>query len=223
MRPGRKVGVGEVLAFFDPATPGTVAALQAEVTERREFGERVLRFTPCADFWGTLDRIGHVPLPPYIHRADARNDRDRYQTVYAEQRGSVAAPTAGLHFTPEILAAIRARGVRIAFVTLHVGLGTFAPLRVETVEEIRLHARALHAPSGNCRGTERANREGRRIVAAGTTTVRTLEHCALTAAGRHSSRTAGQRVFFFRPARNSAWWTPCSPTSTCRNPACSCW
>ena len=179
VRPGRKVGVGEVLAFFEPATPGTVAALQAEVTERREFGERVLRFTPCADFWGTLDRLGHVPLPPYIHRADARNDRDRYQTVYAEQRGSVAAPTAGLHFTPEILAAIRARGVHIAFVTLHVGLGTFAPLRVETVEEIRLHAERYTLPSETAAELNAAKREGRRIIAAGTTTVRTLEHCAL--------------------------------------------
>ena len=158
----------------------TVAALQAEVTERREFGERVLRFTPCADFWGTLDRLGHVPLPPYIHRADARNDRDRYQTVYAEQRGSVAAPTAGLHFTPEILAAIRARGVHIAFVTLHVGLGTFAPLRVETVEEIRLHAERYTLPPETAAELNAARREGRRIVAAGTTTVRTLEHCALS-------------------------------------------
>ncbi len=198
VRPGRKVGVGEVLAFFEPAT-NAVAALQAEVTERREFGERVLRFTPSADFWSTLDRLGHVPLPPYIHRADALNDRDRYQTVYAEQRGSVAAPTAGLHFTPEILAAIRARGVRIAFVTLHVGLGTFAPLRVETVEEIRLHAERYTLPPETAAELNAARREGRRIVAAGTTTVRTLEHCALTAGDRPLEPHSGSTSIFLSP------------------------
>jgi S-adenosylmethionine:tRNA ribosyltransferase-isomerase len=199
VRPGRKVGIGEVLAFFEPATPGVAATLHAEVTERREFGERILRFTPCSDFWGALERLGHVPLPPYIHRPDARDDRDRYQTVYAEQRGSVAAPTAGLHFTPEILAAIRARDVRIAFVTLHVGLGTFAPLRVETVEEIRLHAERYTLPSETADELKAARRDGRRIIAAGTTTVRTLEHCALTAQGRPLEAHSGSTNIFLSP------------------------
>jgi S-adenosylmethionine:tRNA ribosyltransferase-isomerase len=199
VRPGRKVGVGEVLAFFAPATPGAAAALQAEVVERREFGERVLRFAPCADFWGALERLGHVPLPPYIHRADAGDDRDRYQTVYAEQRGSVAAPTAGLHFTPEILAAIRARGVRIAFVTLHVGLGTFAPLRVERVEQIRLHAERYTLPPDSADELNAAKRDGRRIIAAGTTTVRTLEHCALTAGVSPLAPHSGATDIFLLP------------------------
>ena len=113
--------------------------LEAEVLERGEFGERLLRFAPVDDFFAVLDRIGHMPLPPYIHRDDADADRERYQTVFARERGSVAAPTAGLHFTPQMLEQLAARGVEIARVTLHVGLGTFAPLRVERVEEVRLH------------------------------------------------------------------------------------
>jgi S-adenosylmethionine:tRNA ribosyltransferase-isomerase len=198
VKPGRKVGVGERLSFFEAMAPGTTA-LQAEVTERHDFGARRIRFSPCEDFWDALERLGHVPLPPYIHRADAGNDRDRYQTVYAEQRGSVAAPTAGLHFTPEILAAIRARGVNIAFVTLHVGLGTFAPLRVDTVEEIRLHAERYTLPVETAATLNAAKREGRRIIAAGTTTVRTLEHCALTAAGAPLEAHSGATDIFLSP------------------------
>ena len=119
--------------------------LEAEVLERGEFGERLLEFAPAEDFFAVLDQIGHMPLPPYIHRDDADADRERYQTVYARERGSVAAPTAGLHFTPKVLEALAARGVEIARVTLHVGLGTFAPLRVERVEDVRLHQRTLYA------------------------------------------------------------------------------
>src|SRR6266481_9476004 len=125
VRPGRKIGVGEKL-YFDgpPGSPhGAPAELEAEVTQRDSFGERRIRFAPVPDFFARVERIGHVPLPPYIHREDDQAaDRDRYQTVYAQTRGSVAAPTAGLHFTPEILAQIRARGIEIAEITLHVGL-----------------------------------------------------------------------------------------------------
>ncbi len=96
---------------------------------------------------GSLDRIGHIPLPPYIHREDESADRDRYQTVFSRERGSVAAPTAGLHFTPQMLEQIAARGVEIARVTLHVGLGTFAPLRVERVDEVRLHRERYSIPA----------------------------------------------------------------------------
>ena len=98
--------------------------------ERGEFGERLLRFAPVDDFFASLERIGHMPLPPYIRRDDADTDRERYQTVFSRERGSVAAPTAGLHFTPHMLSALRTKGIEIAHVTLHVGLGTFAPLRV---------------------------------------------------------------------------------------------
>ncbi len=171
VRPGRKVLTGEHLDFGD-------GALQAEVTAHGDFGERTLRFVPVADFFGTVERLGHMPLPPYIHREDRAGDRERYQTVYARERGSVAAPTAGLHFTPEILTAIRSRGVEIATVTLHVGLGTFQPVRVERVEDVQLHAEPYTISEETAVALNAAQREGRRVVAAGTTTVRTLEHCA---------------------------------------------
>lgn len=171
VRPGRKVLCGEVLLFGD-------GQLRAEVTAHGEFGERTLRFEPVVDFFGVLETLGHVPLPPYIHRDDVNSDRERYQTVYARERGSVAAPTAGLHFTPEILEQIRARGVQVAYVTLHVGLGTFQPVRVERVEDVHLHTERYTLPETTAAALNAARREGRRIVAAGTTTVRTLEHCA---------------------------------------------
>ncbi|MGB7188857.1 MAG: tRNA preQ1(34) S-adenosylmethionine ribosyltransferase-isomerase QueA [Acidobacteriaceae bacterium] len=183
VRPGRKVLRGEALVFGE-------GELRAEVTEHGEFGERTLRFVPVDDFFGAVEALGHVPLPPYIHREDADTDRERYQTVYARQKGSVAAPTAGLHFTPEILERIRARGVRIVYVTLHVGLGTFAPVRVERVEEIHLHTERYTLPEETAEELNAARREGRRIVAAGTTSVRTLEHCALQGEFRaHSGST----------------------------------
>lgn len=176
VRPGRKVLTGETLLF--EAHDGEVT-LQAQVTAHGEFGERTLRFDPVDDFFRIIDKLGHVPLPPYIHREDADIDRERYQTVYAQQKGSVAAPTAGLHFTPQILDEIRAHGVRIAYVTLHVGLGTFQPVRVEQVEDIHLHTEHYTLPAETAAELNTARRDGRRIVAAGTTTVRMLEHCAL--------------------------------------------
>jgi S-adenosylmethionine:tRNA ribosyltransferase-isomerase len=186
VRPGRKVQVGEVLLFGD-------GQLRAEVIAHGEFGERTLRFAPVEDFFGVLEMLGHIPLPPYIHRDDADADRERYQTVFARQRGSAAAPTAGLHFTPDILERIRARGVRIAYVTLHVGLGTFQPVRVETVEEIRLHSERYTLSEETAHALNAARDEGRRIVAAGTTTVRTLEHCALQ--GRFAAHSGSTNIF----------------------------
>jgi S-adenosylmethionine:tRNA ribosyltransferase-isomerase len=174
-RPARKVPVGEELAFRSPEGE---TVLEAVITCRGAFGERTLRFTPIDDFFACLDRIGHMPLPPYIRRGDRPLDRERYQTVFATERGSVAAPTAGLHFTQDILERIRARGVRICSLTLHVGLGTFQPVRVATVEEIHLHRERYSLPEKTAAEVNQALREGRRIVAAGTTTVRTLEHCA---------------------------------------------
>jgi S-adenosylmethionine:tRNA ribosyltransferase-isomerase len=185
-RPGRKALVGEMLTFGD-------RALQAEIIAHGEFGERTLRFERVANFFETLEKLGHIPLPPYIHRADADKDRERYQTVYARQRGSVAAPTAGLHFTPEILEQIRARGVRIAYVTLHVGLGTFQPVRVERVEDIHLHTERYTLPQATADELNVARSEGRRVVAAGTTTVRTLEHCAL--AGEFTAHSGSTNIF----------------------------
>jgi S-adenosylmethionine:tRNA ribosyltransferase-isomerase len=172
VRPGRKIGVGERLFF------GEHEELQAEVILRGAFGERQIRFAPVAGFLQTLDRLGHVPLPPYIARADRPEDLERYQTVYARERGSVAAPTAGLHFTPEILTAIRERGVETAEITLHVGLGTFQPVRVERVEDHRLHAEHCSISPEAAAQLNRAQEQRRRVVAVGTTTVRTLEYAA---------------------------------------------
>ncbi len=202
VRPARKVDLGEILVF--PAPAGG-RALEAEVLERGAFGERLLRFEPVEDFFAVLDRIGHVPLPPYIRRDDVAADRERYQTVFSRERGSVAAPTAGLHFTPRILDALTARRVEIARLTLHVGLGTFAPLRVERVEEIRLHRERYTLPAAAAEAINRAVRDGRRIVAVGTTVVRTLEHCAIQAhcaqqaAGRPLEAHSGETEIFISP------------------------
>ena len=178
VRPGRKVAIGELLVF--PDAKGATA-LEAEVLERGQYGERLLRFEPVDDFFAVLDRIGHMPLPPYIRRDDADTDRERYQTVFSRERGSVAAPTAGLHFTRQMLDALAAKGVEIARVSLHVGLGTFAPLRVERVEDVRLHRERYTVSAGAAEAVNRAVREGRRIVAVGTTVVRTLEAAAVAA------------------------------------------
>ncbi len=178
VRPGRKVAIGEILVF---PTPSGSIELTAEVLERGEYGERLLQFEPVDDFYTSLDRIGHIPLPPYIHRDDAAADRERYQTVYSEERGSVAAPTAGLHFTPEMLARLAEMRVETARVTLHVGLGTFAPLRVDRVDEVRLHCERYTLNADAADAINHAVSEGRRIIAVGTTVVRTLESAAADA------------------------------------------
>ena len=196
VRPGRKVRPGDRLEF--PSLDGAVA-LRAQVLSAGEFGQRTLRFDPTEDFFGILDQIGHIPLPPYIHRDDQNQDRDRYQTVFAEQRGSVAAPTAGLHFTPETLESIKRKGVEIAKITLHVGLGTFAPLRVENVSEIQLHRERYTLPAETAQALNRARKEHRRIVAVGTTVVRTLEHVAQIAQGQPLEPHSGETQIFLSP------------------------
>lgn len=196
VRPGRKVAIGERLVF--PAPDGSIA-LEAEVLERGEYGERLLKFALGPDFFTVIERIGHTPLPPYIHREDANADRERYQTVYARERGSVAAPTAGLHFTPEILDVIAKRGVEIARITLHVGLGTFAPLRVERVADVHLHKEHYSLSAETADALNRARREGRRIVAVGTTVVRTLEAYARRKKGGELEAHSGSTDIFISP------------------------
>ena len=200
VRPGRKLPVGERLFFYaDDAANSATPLLEAEIINRGERGERRLRFEPVADFYAALDRLGHMPLPPYIHRSDAQADRERYQTVYAQERGSVAAPTAGLHFTQQVLESIRARGVEIAHITLHVGLGTFQPVRVERVDAIHLHAERYTLPAETAAALNRARSEGRRVIAAGTTTVRTLEHCAQRAGTGPLEPHSGETEIFIAP------------------------
>jgi len=176
VRPGRKIGVGERLIFGgdDSVEPEMVA----EVFSRGDFGERRIRFDPAPDFFAIVERRGHVPLPPYIARQDRGSDRERYQTVYARERGSVAAPTAGLHFTPEILARLKQRGIESAEITLHVGLGTFQPVREEIVEQHKLHSERYEISEDTARRINQALDQKRRVIAIGTTTVRTLEFSA---------------------------------------------
>jgi S-adenosylmethionine:tRNA ribosyltransferase-isomerase len=191
VKPGRKLRVGDGIEFAGPDDTN----LHAEIVNAGERGERVLRFTPVTDFERRLDAVGHTPLPPYIHRGDRPLDRERYQTVYARQRGSAAAPTAGLHFTPEILARIRAAGVEVCTITLHVGLGTFQPVQATETTAIRLHSERYEL-SAECADTiHAARREGGRIVAAGTTTVRALEHCAAASDGALHPHAGSTNIF----------------------------
>jgi len=186
VRPAKKVQPGERLSFF--ADKAQSATLQATIIASGDFGERTLRFDPVPDFHAALESIGHLPLPPYIHRTKQQpntpEDRERYQTVMSKpltsdkENGSAAAPTAGLHFTPKILAILESRGIEVAPLTLHVGLGTFQPVRVERTEDIRLHAEPYTLSDVTAEALNKAIREKRRIIAVGTTTTRTLEHIA---------------------------------------------
>ena len=193
VRPGRKIGIGEKLYFGDPAE------LEAEIMDRGSFGERRIRFAPVRDFFAQVERLGHIPLPPYIDREDRPADRERYQTVYAQARGSAAAPTAGLHFTPEILERIRQRGIEIAEVTLHVGLGTFQPLRAEKVEDNKLHRECYEISPAAAHAINAARGSRRRIVAVGTTTVRTLEFAAQRAGTDRIEAGTGEADLFIYP------------------------
>ena len=183
-RPAKHLPLGTRVVFGD-------GQLDAEVIALGEFGERRIRFAPVDDFFARLEQCGHVPLPPYIRRADAEKDRERYQTVFAAHRGSVAAPTAGLHFTPEMLDQIRGRGVQVETITLHVGLGTFQPVRVDNIEQHAMHEERYTLGDSAASALQSARGEGRRVIAVGTTVVRTLEHCARIKDGLepHSGRT----------------------------------
>jgi S-adenosylmethionine:tRNA ribosyltransferase-isomerase len=197
VRPSRKVQPGERLLFHSTNDPKPL--LEAEILAAGEFGERTLRFSPSDDFQSILNKIGHMPLPPYIHRDDNPDDRDRYQTVFSNQPGSAAAPTAGLHFTPEILNQLKQNGIQIETITLHVGLGTFQPVRVENLEDIRLHAEHYTLPAATADAINTTLRAGNRIIAAGTTTTRTLEHCAEIADGKPLTPHSGHTSIFISP------------------------
>jgi len=193
VHPGRKIGVGERLYLGDNGE------LEAEVLSRTAFGERRIRFSPVPDFFAAIDQIGHVPLPPYIARPDRPADQQRYQTIYARTRGSVAAPTAGLHFTPEILERVRQRGIEIAEITLHVGLGTFQPVRGEKVEDHKLHSEWFSISPAAAESINRTLDSGRRVVAVGTTTVRTLEFAARQSPEANLSPGSGEADLFIYP------------------------
>ena len=180
MHPGQKLRPGGRVVFEGAAT------LHGEVLQRRFFGRREIRLWTGdgSSVAEVVDRIGHMPLPPYIRRADRPADRERYQTVFAESLGSIAAPTAGLHFNDVLLAALRERGVAMAEITLHVGYGTFQPVRVERVEDHHIEPERFDVSDRTARAVNRALDEGRRVVAVGTTTTRTLEAVAAAHGGR---------------------------------------
>ena len=168
-RPGRKMRPGTVVTFGGGELTGTVEDVEAD-------GNRVIRFAYDGIFLEILERLGHMPLPPYIKAQ--LDDPERYQTVYAREPGSAAAPTAGLHFTNGLLDDIRAMGVDVRFVTLHVGLGTFRPVKAENIEDHEMHSEYCVVPPDTAEAVTRAKREGRRVVAVGTTSCRTLESFA---------------------------------------------
>jgi len=179
LRPGKRARPGTVIQIQNPKTKAR--ALSAIVREKNDEGHVRLGFESATDIKTLLDEIGQVPLPPYIERTesdDAREDRERYQTVFARVAGSVAAPTAGLHFTPELLEAIRARGVEVCFVTLHVGAGTFAPVKSKSLEKHKMHQEWFEISETTACRVNHARQTGRRVVAVGTTTVRALETVA---------------------------------------------
>jgi S-adenosylmethionine:tRNA ribosyltransferase-isomerase len=194
VHPGQRLKEGSRIEFGEPPS-----CIHAEVRERRFHGRRVLRlWTNGLPLSTAVDVIGHVPLPPYIRRPDESGDRDRYQTVYARARGSIAAPTAGLHFTPDILAALEARGIERTAITLHVGYGTFQPIRTDRVDEHHMEPETYEVTHGAAAAITRALRDGRRIVAVGTTTTRTLESLRVSEAGEVKPGT-GDTALFIHP------------------------
>jgi S-adenosylmethionine:tRNA ribosyltransferase-isomerase len=211
LRPGKRARVGTQIVLLDAhGQPGTV---HATVLDTNNEGHRRLHFAGAPNIADLLDALGEVPLPPYITRLDAGRteaDRQRYQTVFAKAAGSVAAPTAGLHFTESLLDQITARGVQICFLTLHVGLGTFAPVKAETIAAHTMHEECYELGEETARAINEAKAAGRRVIAVGTTTARVLESVAAQAAPP-SSTPRGQppatvapgagktRIFIFPP------------------------
>ncbi|MGB7433835.1 MAG: tRNA preQ1(34) S-adenosylmethionine ribosyltransferase-isomerase QueA [Candidatus Acidiferrum sp.] len=173
VRPGRKMHVGERVAFGD-------GELEGEIVSRGELGVRTIRFgsNNGRSIPDNIEKLGHVPLPPYIDRPDEESDKQRYQTVFARKPGAVAAPTAGLHFTAEILERIRARGCETCELTLDVGLGTFQPIHTENLEDHKIHSEAYELTEAVVEKIRQAKRDKRPVLAVGTTVVRTLEDAA---------------------------------------------
>ncbi len=198
LRPGKRARLQTQIQFKN--RDGQLTGVKAMVVEMNSEGHRRLHFTGTDDVSNELARLGETPLPPYIKRTAAREtDRERYQTVYAEVAGSVAAPTAGLHFTAELLAQIQARGVEICHVTLHVGLGTFAPVKAANVEEHVMHEERFELAPETAHRINEAKNVGRRIIAVGTTTVRVLESVAAAGHGRLQPGPGRTRLFITPP------------------------
>ena len=179
VRPGRRLKPGDDVIFSGPGSDlEDGPLLKAHIIDFGADGTRIVEFEYEGIFMERLEEIGSMPLPPYIERPSDDDDKDRYQTVYCREEGSVAAPTAGLHFTDELLEAAKARGVELAYVTLHVGIGTFRPVKVENIEEHHMHFEEYSVPAEAAEIINRAKREGRRVISVGTTSTRTVESAA---------------------------------------------
>ncbi|MBR0596385.1 tRNA preQ1(34) S-adenosylmethionine ribosyltransferase-isomerase QueA [Sinanaerobacter chloroacetimidivorans] len=171
VRPGKKLHLGDIVSFGE-------GKLKAEILDYGEDGTRIVRFHYSGVFLELLDEIGRIPLPPYIERESNEQDKERYQTVYCKTEGSVAAPTAGLHFTEELLEEAKKKGIQTAYVTLHVGIGTFRPVKCDTVEEHKMHFEEYEIDEENAAIINQTKKAGGRIISVGTTSTRTLESAA---------------------------------------------
>jgi S-adenosylmethionine:tRNA ribosyltransferase-isomerase len=189
VKPGRKMRVGERVRFSN--------RIECEVVDRGDLGSRKVKFTYQGDFDGLVDALGHVPLPPYIDRPDQSRDKAEYQTIFARNRGAVAAPTAGLHFTPAILRKLRDRGIATCEITLHVGLGTFQPVHVERVEEHQMEAERFEISGDAANAIQQAKAQRRRVIGVGTTVARTLESSCRRHSGSIAAETGETRLFIY--------------------------
>ena len=199
MRPGKRAPLGTRIQLQEKN--GAPTTIFAEVTDLNADGHRRLKFSGAKNIFTELEALGELPLPPYIERhGETAADRERYQTVFSDPAGSVAAPTAGLHFTPEILEKIRARGVEICFVTLHVGAGTFLPVKVKNIAEHPMHAEQFEVGAETVSRVNAAKKSGRRVVAVGTTVTRTLETVARGNNGMLNVCRGKTNIFLFPPA-----------------------
>ncbi len=186
--PGRRAKKGDILTFSD-------GLLEAEVLDIVDEGNRLVKFTYEGNFYHVLEQIGEMPLPPYIKVK--LEDQERYQTVYSREIGSAAAPTAGLHFTPELLAKLQEKGVRVGFVTLHVGLGTFRPVKAEEITDHKMHAEHYELPPETAKLINETKAAGGRVVAVGTTSCRTLESVGLNADGLVEAKDGWTEIFIY--------------------------
>jgi len=199
LRPGKRVRAGTEIHLL--TNTGGASSVRAIVQEKNAEGHCQVRFTGTANILDELETLGQIPLPPYIERAAGADDATRYQTVFAQPAGSVAAPTAGLHFTPQLLDELRTRGVQIHFVTLHVGLGTFAPVKAENLADHVMHEERFELPADTADAVNAAKLEGHRVIAVGTTTVRVLESAATlsTLNSQLSTLRSRTRIFIHPP------------------------
>ena len=186
VKPGKKMRIGSVVHFGEE--------LSCEIVAHTDFGGRIVRFIYDGIFEEILDRLGNMPLPPYIH--EKLENRERYQTVYSRVKGSAAAPTAGLHFTESLMEELRRKGIQFGFITLHVGLGTFRPVHVDTIEDHVMHSEFYSVPTETAELIHMAKKEGRRVVAVGTTSIRTLE-AAASSTGTVEAGSGWTNIFIY--------------------------